>query len=378
MMFDDQVATVREPPATESRNRLLSSAKPRPGGGFGGDRGLASGSLAQAVLQCLPMAVAVLDANLRLLYWNQCAARLLRFQPSVEACLPHLAGALSNLAGLTLSQRNRIVAFSAAHVATGSGSEPNSRLRLSLGTHHRLTVQVCSLGRGRWMLALDQGKLTLADCTSPELAVPPRGKASAAAGDAWLDGLTGLGNRRRFNLVLDAALGQGRLAARQAILLIDVDRFTRVNDIFGHTAGDALLCLVAKRLSRETRAGDVLARLGGDKFGLLIRNGGGAEALASRIVIALSRPFMVEGKVVTIGASAGIVQLPNHAATTDDLLRCAEAALFDAKSPVRGTWRVFEWPARQPSLPAGAGVGSHQGALALGQSLNIGCECTGP
>jgi diguanylate cyclase (GGDEF)-like protein len=126
------------------------------------------------------------------------------------------------------------------------------------------------------------------------------------------------------------------------LLMIDLDRFKPVNDTLGHPIGDALLCLVAQRLRRETREEDLLVRLGGDEFLILLASGDRAEALAARVVDILSRPFLVEGQIANIGASVGIARFPEHGPSTDDLMRHADLALYDAKSAGGRAWRVFD------------------------------------
>ncbi len=125
--------------------------------------------------------------------------------------------------------------------------------------------------------------------------------------------------------------------------MIDLDRFKSINDSLGHSIGDALLCLVAQRLRRETREQDLIARLGGDEFVILLPDGEIAEALAARVVSTLSRPFLVEGHVASISASVGIARYYHEQrASSDDLMRHADLALFEAKSAGRQTWRRFE------------------------------------
>ena len=130
--------------------------------------------------------------------------------------------------------------------------------------------------------------------------------------------------------------------SRHTLLMIDLDRFKPINDTLGHPIGDALLCLVAQRLRRETREEDLLVRLGGDEFLILLAGGERAEALAARVVDILSRPFLVEGQIANIGASVGIARFPEHGPSADDLMRHADLALYDAKCAGGRAWRVFE------------------------------------
>jgi diguanylate cyclase (GGDEF)-like protein len=287
--------------------------------------------LARRVLARLPLAVAVIDADGRLSLWNEQAATLFCAPPLMADDRPSLAAMLERVESLSQRQRDRLVDFALTHVTAGDQTEPDGCLRLSLGRSWRISVQIHGLGLGRWMLVLDDGKSLAAG-----------NPAAHGLGDAWLDSLTGLSNRRHFNEMLREALAQATAETRQAVLLIDLDRFAPVNESFGHAVGDALLSLVAQRMRRETRDDDLLARLGGDEFAILIPNGDNAEAVAVRAIGILGHPFLVEGKLVTISASVGIVRIPDHGTSPDDLMRHADLALFEAKSAGGGAWRVFD------------------------------------
>ncbi len=287
-------------------------------------------ALARVVLAHLPLAVAVIDADTRLLLWNDQAALLFGVPPLTADTRPGLTEILAGTSSLSQPQRERIIAFSKSHIGAGDRTDPDGCLRLSLGREHRLAIQVHGLGLGRWLLILDDGKVTAAGAPGA-----PR------SGDAWLDALTGLSNRRHFNRKLWEALDDATPASSHAVLLIDLDRFGPVNAAFGHPVGDALLCLVGQRLRRLTRDGDLLARLGGE-FAILIPNGDSAEPLAARVVGVLAQPFLVEDRLVSTGASIGIVRFVERGASTDDLMRQAELALYEAKSAGGGGWRRFD------------------------------------
>ena len=153
----------------------------------------------------------------------------------------------------------------------------------------------------------------------------------------WADELTGLANRRTFRDCLAAALDSGD----PAVVMIDLDRFKPVNDSLGHPVGDALLCIVAQRLRSAVREEDVGARLGGDEFAVLLRAGATAERLGERVIDLLSRPYLVEGHLVTISASVGVAVGPRDGADAATLIRNADLALLDAKAAGRRTVRVF-------------------------------------
>ena len=155
------------------------------------------------------------------------------------------------------------------------------------------------------------------------------------------DPLTGLPTRRLFQKSIAESLAEQN---RVALLMVDLDRFKSVNDTLGHPIGDALLGLVGKRLRATVREVDIVARLGGDEFALLIApapDTGSLEQLGHRIVDLLSRPYLVQGHLVNIGASVGIAVAPEHGPTADLLFTHADLALYNAKQSGRGLCRFF-------------------------------------
>jgi diguanylate cyclase (GGDEF)-like protein/PAS domain S-box-containing protein len=149
------------------------------------------------------------------------------------------------------------------------------------------------------------------------------------AHEAQHDPLTGLPNRRR----MQDALGSSLCADAVAVLFVDLDGFKPVNDAYGHEAGDELLRQVAGRLSACVRTGDVVARVGGDEFVVLmpgVRDRGEAEAMGRRVRAEAARPFLVAGHEVSIGASVG-VHLATSADDPDQALRAADHAMYTVK-----------------------------------------------
>ncbi len=129
------------------------------------------------------------------------------------------------------------------------------------------------------------------------------------------------------------------------MLLIDLDRFKPVNDTLGHPVGDALLLKVADRLRATVRPTDTIARIGGDEFIILqtgVRDPSDIQALARRLVDLIGRTYMVEGHLLTIGASVGVAVAPGDGTTADILLKNADLALYRSKTDGRGTFRFFE------------------------------------
>ncbi|MDP9429279.1 MAG: sensor domain-containing diguanylate cyclase, partial [Actinomycetota bacterium] len=131
------------------------------------------------------------------------------------------------------------------------------------------------------------------------------------ATEAHHDPLTGLANRRRFTEELERTV-HGPGARRCAVVMIDLDRFKEVNDSFGHTVGDDLLSLVGPRLQQALRAGDLLARMGGDEFAVLLPDAdeAGAREVADRLGHVLREPFVLDGMSLTVDASIGVSLCP--------------------------------------------------------------------
>jgi len=153
------------------------------------------------------------------------------------------------------------------------------------------------------------------------------------------DSLTGLPNRVALNDGLQQAIGEAATAHRQfALALLNVDRLHRVNDGFGHDAGDALLCELARRLQGELQRGETLARLGSDEFAVLL---GGhddpddAVARVGRLLAEVSRPFRYQDHSLTVTASIGIALYPENGSCPGDLLKSADTALAGAKQAGR-------------------------------------------
>ena len=159
---------------------------------------------------------------------------------------------------------------------------------------------------------------------------------------ALFDPVTGLANRTHFLESMQRMLAEDSDQSR-ALLLLDLDRFKLVNDTLGHSAGDGLLRVIARRLLDVAGEDAMVGRLGGDEFTVMVRVASLAEAreLADQILAAIRVPLDLEGNETIISASIGIV-LGNSSDVQEELLRKADAALYRAKGAGRGQYAVFD------------------------------------
>jgi diguanylate cyclase (GGDEF)-like protein/PAS domain S-box-containing protein len=153
---------------------------------------------------------------------------------------------------------------------------------------------------------------------------------------AHYDPLTELPNRVLFQDRFTLALARARRGGRKiAVMFLDLDGFKEVNDKYGHTAGDTLLAQVAARLSTQLRKSDTVARLGGDEFAIILPDlfeTVGLDGVAQKIIESIAKPFTLGGTQRThITTSVGISLYPADGGTSDDLLRRADVAMYEAK-----------------------------------------------
>jgi diguanylate cyclase (GGDEF)-like protein/PAS domain S-box-containing protein len=154
------------------------------------------------------------------------------------------------------------------------------------------------------------------------------------------DDLTGLANRKRLAEHLGAPPMRAAIAAgRLGVLVIDIDKFKDINDTLGHGAGDRTLAHVAAVLARVAGQGDLACRTGGDEFLLVCDLSGGAallDARAQEVLRALGPPLLWRDRTIRIGASIGACAAGTDAATGEEMIQCADAALYEAKARGRG------------------------------------------
>ncbi|MBF0308333.1 MAG: diguanylate cyclase [Magnetococcales bacterium] len=162
---------------------------------------------------------------------------------------------------------------------------------------------------------------------------------------ARFDSLTGLLNRRSFHDEMNREILRARRENKVfALLYIDLDGFKRVNDINGHPVGDEVLRMAAVRIAASVRGSDTVARLGGDEFGVLLVgliDENDTLAVANKIVEQIGKRFIVGGVNCHIGCSIGISLYPAHGTSLEEMVRCADAALYAAKRGGRNCFRIY-------------------------------------
>lgn len=158
------------------------------------------------------------------------------------------------------------------------------------------------------------------------------------------DSLTGLYNRLCFQKRLASRLSETSGAAPAAVLFLDLDHFKDVNDTEGHPTGDELLRAVGVRIEACVRDGDLVARMGGDEFAILMIEGDREEVaeLAARIIDTVGQSLQLNGRLFHTGVSIGIALSSQEVHRAEQLLKKADIALYNAKAAGRGTYRFFD------------------------------------
>lgn len=160
------------------------------------------------------------------------------------------------------------------------------------------------------------------------------------------DALTGLPNRLLFNDRLESAIKEaGRTGESFAVMFFDLDRFKKINDSLGHAMGDQVLLGVSRRLRASVRAPDTVARYAGDEFTLILRHISHRDdvlRIAEKIVRSMEVPLTLPGKLeLHITATLGVSFFPDDATTAEDLIKCADDAMYTAKSMGRNTYLAY-------------------------------------
>ncbi|MCB5208294.1 bifunctional diguanylate cyclase/phosphodiesterase [Methylovorus mays] len=162
---------------------------------------------------------------------------------------------------------------------------------------------------------------------------------------AYYDSLTNLPNRTLFNDRISQVLMEAEWSKQKfGVMVLDLDHFKSINDSLGHLVGDELLCATADRLQMAIRTYDTVARMGGDEFAILlpdIRKPDDLATIASKIVQVIAQPFHIQGKELFISTSVGIATYPLDGEDQEALYKCADAAMYHAKSMGRSNYQFY-------------------------------------
>ncbi|PCI22617.1 MAG: hypothetical protein COB62_01230 [Piscirickettsiaceae bacterium] len=192
---------------------------------------------------------------------------------------------------------------------------------------------------------------------------------------AHYDPLTGLPNRQLLNDRLEQAIIQAsRDKLYFSLMFLDLDRFKVINDSLGHSSGDELLTLVAKRLVNVLREGDTIARQGGDEFIILLSGSllsdevmQRASHVANKILLAITEPYQIQEQAVHISASIGVVLYPIDGGDGETLVKHADAAMYHAKSLGKNNFQLYSSELNSLSIESLKLESELHGALALNQ-----------
>lgn len=260
--------------------------------------------LIEAVLQTLPIGIVVHDDVGRCILANTAAGRL---DPMRAADLPNGAAEAGDGDEPLVS------------TSGGSAIETHVRPLETAGERYRLTAIVDITRQHRLQRELLQR--------------------------AYIDSLTGLPNRTLLEQTVEDLIAAAAPGDRFALAFIDLDNFKHINDYYSHAAGDALLTKVADRISGSLRASDMLARVGGDEFVLLLTPTFDVAATHGFVVDMaerLKQPFFIDGHEIFASASVGVSLFPQHGDSYDVLRRQADSAMYRVKGGVKGGVSLFE------------------------------------
>ena len=200
--------------------------------------------------------------------------------------------------------------------------------------------------QGAIVTLTDITEMTVLRLEAEEVAVELQTKSELLERQAAIDAGTGLANRSFFTDALRREIARAdRSGTRLALAWIDVDRFKEVNDEYGHEAGDVTLRETGTRLLRAVRGTDVVGRLGGDEFGVMVTGYEGAgelEAVLERLVLAMREPVQLDGGEARVTGSIGVAVYPDDETTVEGLLRSSDAAMYSIKGTGGDAYAYFD------------------------------------
>ena len=286
--------------------------------------------LLRTVLNNMSQGVLMFDSETRLIFCNNRYIEL--YELSSEIVKPGCL--LRDL----LRHRSELGTFS------GDADEYVARLKAGIAEGKTFS-QIVNLPDGRAFSVVNKPILGGGWLATHEDVTERQRSEERIAHMARHDALTDLPNRVLLLEQLNHEIKRVKRGECLAVLCLDLDQFKSVNDALGHHIGDELLKLVGERLRGCTRELDIVARMGGDEFAIIMTQmdqATDAAALSKRIRDSVIRPYQIEGHQIVTDISIGISVAPMDAVDSHELLRNADMALYDAKADGRGTFRFFE------------------------------------
>jgi diguanylate cyclase (GGDEF)-like protein len=232
-------------------------------------------------------------------------------------------------------------------------------------TGSRMCIPLISFGQTLGVLVLDsaqKGSFSVSDIESLEsvadicaTAIQNAHYVERVKQLAYLDGLTGIFNRRFFELRIEEEVERARrFDAGMAVIMVDIDQFKRLNDEFGHLLGDEVLRQVSSIFSQQLRKIDVVCRYGGEEFAILLSQTNQKHAMGvAEKLRRLIESWQFPGVPRPVTISAGVATCPHHGTTRDQLVKAADAGLYAAKQSGRNCVRVISSAQREPSRTVG-------------------------
>lgn len=261
--------------------------------------------------------------ELRCIFANAAAGRILQTDP--DEMIHCSAKSMMALFTVSLERKEADLLYERFLEAAQNGEVFDTEVKIEIA------------GKSHWMRVISEPvgedvAVTFVDITDG------KAKEKHMESIASCDPLTGVLNRRGFETNASQLLLESDDDASGALLFIDLNDFKKVNDECGHEIGDQLLTIAADRIKSSFRSHDIIGRPGGDEFVVLVPdvNGKVAEKLATRLAIALEKPYQINEDELYCAAAIGLALYPDHANTLTGLLRAADQAMYRAKARCRG------------------------------------------
>jgi diguanylate cyclase (GGDEF)-like protein/PAS domain S-box-containing protein len=292
--------------------------------------------------------------------------------------------ALQSTLGYMLEE---LQAMPLAQIFSDDGGPPEALLAQLKESPPRLLIETgqrCRSGRFLHVelsgYRLDLGERGLYALTMRDIAMRRRVEAQLLEKQQHLDHLahhdqlTGLPNRLFLAAHLPGAIEEAkRTDSMLAILFLDLDRFKHINDSRGHETGDKLLKAVAQRIRTTTRTDDIVVRMGGDEFVVVLKSVSTAEQIneaASRVTEALAAPVLIDGRTLVTTASIGVSLFPRDGSTMGELLRQSDTAMYQAKDRGRNNFQLFS-PVMERKLKERIAIESSLRAALQSRQLDV-------